>query len=282
MGIPPLSKLNTPRPFYPLITLSLTFLLFLLLTGAYHQYPRIQGTICRCQTTPATNPNNPIPTANANPNPDANLALDRGAKTTIQTFFPDNPSANSTLLSNARLTANGGFFMIQVQDGTEPNTDTEGKGKAKAKAHGYGVSMLHQSHCVDMLRAALFEPGPPGAHHHGSHPPLKRPSLSRRDGLRDADSLDAEHLGHCLDYIAQGIVCCADDTLEPRVIDAERKVAVVNGMGVAHRCRDGRGVLDAVRVSQAEPVRLGKEIVGGETVRGVLGLEDEDGVERYV
>ncbi|RDW69104.1 uncharacterized protein DSM5745_08864 [Aspergillus mulundensis] len=233
MGILPLLKL-------PLLTLSLTLLAFFLLT--YHQYPRIQSTLCQSQTTPNTR-KSPL-------DPEANL----------KTFFPAAPSPNDNLLSDARLTANGGFFMAQAQaqDSTKPN----------AKAHGYGVSMLHQSHCIDMLRAALFTPQTQNGHeHHAAH------LQPRRDGLRELDVLDAEHLGHCLDYIAQGIVCCADDTLEPRVLDPERKVAVINGMGVRHRCRDARGVLEAVGRSQREPVRLAREIVGGETVRGVLGLE---------
>lgn len=51
--------------------------------------------------------------------------------------------------------------------------------------------MLHQAHCIDMLRAALLG----GMHDH---------SLTfKRDGLRKVDSLDDEHLEHCLDYIAQ-------------------------------------------------------------------------------
>ena len=47
--------------------------------------------------------------------------------------------------------------------------------------------MLHQAHCIDMLRAALLG----GMHDH---------SLNfKRDGLRKVDSLDDEHLEHCLD-----------------------------------------------------------------------------------
>jgi hypothetical protein len=64
---------------------------------------------------------------------------------------------------------------------------------AHSKHPQYGISMLHQSHWVDMLRAALFG----GEHDHDLH--FRR----KRDVLREGDELDGEHLEHCLDYIAQ-------------------------------------------------------------------------------
>ncbi|KAE8356753.1 hypothetical protein BDV28DRAFT_144874 [Aspergillus coremiiformis] len=93
-----------------------------------------------------------------------------------KTFFPSNKT-HPTLLDEAHLTRNGGFLMLRKTPSAPPI--------------GYGISMLHQAHCVDMLRAALFG----GPHEHTLH--------FRRDTPRAVDSLDDEHLEHCLDYIAQ-------------------------------------------------------------------------------
>lgn len=142
-------------------------LFFVLVTGCILSivtyYPLVQSTICQCQADLRL----PAQTPSSNSHP----------PTTHKIFFPPNPRQGQELLDQARLTANGGFFMV--------------KDTPSSTAYGYGISMLHQSHCVDMLRAALFG----GEHDHTLH--------FKRDGLRDGDSLDDGHLEHCLDYISQ-------------------------------------------------------------------------------
>ncbi|KAH7123581.1 hypothetical protein B0J11DRAFT_529353 [Dendryphion nanum] len=46
-------------------------------------------------------------------------------------------------------------------------------------------------------------------------------------------SIDERHIGHCLDYLRQSLMCAADTTLEP--VDPVR--GGVTGWGVSHTCR---------------------------------------------
>ncbi|TVY49867.1 Oxidase [Lachnellula occidentalis] len=53
----------------------------------------------------------------------------------------------------------------------------------------------------------------------------------------DAGNLKNEHLGHCFDYLRQGVMCAGDMTLEPVLQMGTEEVQVVDGWGVEHRCR---------------------------------------------
>ncbi|EJT97268.1 hypothetical protein DACRYDRAFT_18688 [Dacryopinax primogenitus] len=81
----------------------------------------------------------------------------------------------------------------------------------------FGVSMWHQMHCLNHIRAAL---------------------VNGDDG--------SDHTEHCFHYLRQGILCAADTTLEPggtgMLIENGDKVAT--GGGVVHTCRDWRQVHD--------------------------------------
>ncbi|KZO93318.1 hypothetical protein CALVIDRAFT_502994, partial [Calocera viscosa TUFC12733] len=81
----------------------------------------------------------------------------------------------------------------------------------------FGVSMWHQMHCLNHIRAAL---------------------VNGDDG--------SDHTAHCFHYLRQGILCAADTTLEPggtgMIVEGGDKVAT--GVGVVHTCRDWRGVHD--------------------------------------
>ncbi|KAB8250686.1 hypothetical protein BDV35DRAFT_388780 [Aspergillus flavus] len=215
--------MQSPRIYYPII-----LLVFLLCLGMLVSYlPTIERPICPQQTSEKYK--------------SLSSETNRGIP---RTFFPTEPALGQTLLDEAHLTTNGGFFMVRRGISDKPV--------------GYGISMLHQAHCIDMLRAALLG----GMHDH---------SLTfKRDGLRKVDSLDDEHLEHCLDYIAQGILCAADDTIEPRIIDWEKKVAVVNGMNVVHQCRNSAFVLETVERSNQNSVLVDRELRVGETLGSLL------------
>lgn len=88
-----------------------------------------------------------------------------------RTFFPETSASSSSLLQDAQVTRNGGFLMIKSDD---------------AAPVGYGISVFHQIHCIEMLRASLFPVD--GLHEHDH-------TGSRHE--------EREHLGHCLDYLAQ-------------------------------------------------------------------------------
>lgn len=83
--------------------------------------------------------------------------------------------------------------------------------------YAFGVSMWHQMHCLNHIRAAL---------------------VNGDDG--------SDHTAHCFHYLRQGILCAADTTLEPggtgMVVESGDKVAT--GVGVTHTCRDWRQVHD--------------------------------------
>ncbi|KAI0315345.1 hypothetical protein OF83DRAFT_362902 [Amylostereum chailletii] len=79
----------------------------------------------------------------------------------------------------------------------------------------FAVTMLHELHCLRLMRAGLA----------GDYRPASQ-----------------EHFAHCLNYIRQMILCSPDLTLEPanvleRDFDAERS-------GGTHVCRDWRQVYD--------------------------------------
>lgn len=77
-------------------------------------------------------------------------------------------------------TRKGGFLMVQEEGGP---------------AIQYGVSMFHQLHCVMMLRDKLIGGGHK-MHHHAQ-------DSNPESHSEDQPSTEEDHLGHCLDYIAQ-------------------------------------------------------------------------------
>jgi len=83
-----------------------------------------------------------------------------------------------------------------------------GKGFVEVDGQHYCISMFHQLHCIAALKTAF-----------------------------ETKKLDNEHLGHCLDYLRQGVMCAGDMTLEPLLRLGTEEVQVVNGWGVEHRCR---------------------------------------------
>ncbi|TFK53926.1 hypothetical protein OE88DRAFT_1723746 [Heliocybe sulcata] len=74
------------------------------------------------------------------------------------------------------------------------------------------ISMIHQLHCLDVMRVAF---------------------VRNRTGA-------AEHFQHCLRYLQQAVRCYADTTLEedsPAYLDG-KWVHGGSGVGSVHRCRD--------------------------------------------
>lgn len=92
----------------------------------------------------------------------------------------------------------------------------------------FGLVMYHQIHCLDSLREAILGQG----HHGGAGAGAGR---TKRD---------VEHAQHCLNYLRQGILCAADTTLEPEVVEGSQDVQ--EGLGVTRMCRDWGKVYDFV------------------------------------
>ncbi|APA10681.1 hypothetical protein SS1G_12465 [Sclerotinia sclerotiorum 1980 UF-70] len=124
------------------------------------------------------------------------------------------------------LTPNGGFIMVDEGDGV---------------VKGYGVTMFHQLHCLGMIRTMLF--GGDMNHDHE---------------VQGAEwSKNPLHFLHCLDYIAQGIICTADDTLEvpkPTTNAMGKVVDGIDGMGHEHQCRNASALREKVLLSESKPV----------------------------
>lgn len=81
----------------------------------------------------------------------------------------------------------------------------------------FSVSMWHQLHCLNHIRA-MFVNGDDGS----------------------------DHTAHCFHYIRQGILCAADTTIEPGglITDPETGNKVAGGAGTVHTCRDWKQVYD--------------------------------------
>ncbi|KAL7915467.1 hypothetical protein GGI35DRAFT_489104 [Trichoderma velutinum] len=125
------------------------------------------------------------------------------------------------------LTPNGGFIMKK-----DENNDV----------HQYGISMFHQLHCLAMIRTALQE------------------ALSLKDNMSKMQSRHehsaqqltdgSPHWLHCFDYLRQTILCEADSTIEPPMLN-EKGQERVNGMG-ERQCRDWTLLWDASIKSDEE------------------------------
>lgn len=91
--------------------------------------------------------------------------------------------------------------------------ETDGFTKVGPHNRTFQISMMHQLHCLDVIRVGF---------------------VTNRTGF-------AHHIEHCLRYLRQSVLCCADDTLEethPRLNDAGEWVYAASGTGMVHECKD--------------------------------------------
>ncbi|KAK4222472.1 hypothetical protein QBC38DRAFT_427227 [Podospora fimiseda] len=159
-----------------------------------------------------------------------------------------------TLLAEAHNIPHGGFLRVREPDGRE--------------VAPYGISMYHQLHCVEMLRSYITGV-PHGNHqHHGRHEHHdEKPQVM--------DKLDEPHMIHCLDYLAQAIVCAADDTIEPfrlKKVGNNTFVSIVDGSDTLHHCRNSKAIFDIVKSAGANPIHLKQRLGEGETVTSLHEL----------
>ncbi|KAK7943311.1 uncharacterized protein PG986_012424 [Apiospora aurea] len=170
-----------------------------------------------------------------------------------------------TLLSRVHdiLNANSGNGFMKIREKGQP-------------VKNFGVSMLHQLHCLEILKNIIEHGGeaPMGGGHSHNHGKRAKTETAPRDNLDEIQLADgAGHATHCLEYIAQSILCAADDTLEASFtgrLGTGEKVEVINGIGAVHQCRGSKGVLEALSQSQVEPLVVEKEVVAGERLTHVL------------
>ncbi|USW52124.1 Putative mycotoxin biosynthesis protein UstYa [Septoria linicola] len=155
------------------------------------------------------------------------------------TFQPDRrfsgPSSHDSDIAWTTLMPPGeGFVTIQnpEQYGLPP-------GKNSTASHGsalYDISAFHQLHCLTKIR---------------EHVSLLRYAASGGDGSDDSVDRAWEkvlkpqenHMGHCFDYLRQGIMCAGDMTLEWPKQGSE---GIVDGWGVQHECKSWDAILSYV------------------------------------
>ncbi|KAL8922103.1 MAG: hypothetical protein Q9172_003708 [Xanthocarpia lactea] len=173
----------------------------------------------------------------------------------IPTIFQDKPILEDLSPSadaeweRALLTPKGGFLWVRYKETAE---------------RPYGISMFHGLHCLKMLREVIqsSRSGMDGGEH------------SVKDGGHGkGQSMD--HIGHCIGYIAQHLMCAADSTIEPSKVtldkDGQATQFMVDGEGYQHQCRDHSGLRRIVEQSEKQAV---KEWVWrmGDTVESVWPL----------
>ncbi|KAL3479017.1 hypothetical protein BJX99DRAFT_245222 [Aspergillus californicus] len=115
---------------------------------------------------------------------------------------------------------------------------------------GVGVAMMHQMHCLISLRGLIF-------------PDNNVKSADSFNGAKETGDpgRDQDHWSHCFEYIAQAIMCSADDTLEitkKRITPDGGAWWHVDGVGAIHQCKDPRPLWEMSIRSHIEPVDMSR------------------------
>ncbi|KAH8746020.1 hypothetical protein F5883DRAFT_654254 [Diaporthe sp. PMI_573] len=92
----------------------------------------------------------------------------------------------------------------------------------KEESEGFGVAVMHQVHCVAVVKHALL--------------------TYEETGKSNADQV---HLHHCVETLRQAVMCHGDMTLEHPEIDNAHDV-ILTGWGNTHLCRDWESVVTAI------------------------------------
>ncbi|GJE97586.1 hypothetical protein PsYK624_138070 [Phanerochaete sordida] len=105
--------------------------------------------------------------------------------------------------------------------------ETDGFTKVGPHNRTFQISMMHQLHCLDVIRVGF---------------------VTNRTGF-------AHHIEHCLRYLRQSVLCCGDSTLEethPRQTDDGVWVYGASGTGMVHECRDWTAVRRYMNANPAD------------------------------
>ncbi|KAF7196883.1 Oxidase ustYa [Pseudocercospora fuligena] len=96
--------------------------------------------------------------------------------------------------------APAGFGLLDIKDYSPGKYPKLAKPTIKEGYNVVDTSMAHQLHCLHSIMDAYNQMAQGLPPHHGGHM------------IREEDH--SWHLGHCFDYIRQGIMCCGDTALE--------------------------------------------------------------------
>ncbi|KAI0143738.1 hypothetical protein GGR57DRAFT_518216 [Xylariaceae sp. FL1272] len=142
-------------------------------------------------------------------------------------------------------TKQGGFLWVRYND---------------TYRTGHGVTMFHALHCLSMIRDMIkVSEGRPATHSH---------SLER--GIRGAKSEHEMHIGHCLSYIAQSLLCSADGTLErPRTYTDDAGNVLrddIDGEDIKHQCKSASYLREKIEQTEQRPLDSLPELEEGATM----------------
>ncbi|KAL3473029.1 hypothetical protein BJX99DRAFT_272460 [Aspergillus californicus] len=116
---------------------------------------------------------------------------------------------------------------------------------------GQVIAMMHQLHCLIGLRGLTF-PENNNVAVNSSSKSYQEETIEKNRG----------HWSHCFDYLAQAIICHADDTIErpKKVLKDGGKSAYwkVDGGGAIHQCRDPRPIWEMSIRSHLDPIDMSK------------------------
>ncbi|KAL8648402.1 MAG: hypothetical protein Q9226_006010 [Calogaya cf. arnoldii] len=161
------------------------------------------------------------------------------------------PSAD-TAWRQTVLTQRGGFLWVDFN---------------QTSSRAWGISMFHALHCVQMLRDAIKD-------HNGMKPVVDKKAGNKRAGRKEHPLMDPMHLGHCIGYIAQHLMCAADSTIEPPWVERDDRGQVIDfgidGEGSRHQCRDSSLLWAIAEKSEKVPLKPWDWQLG-ETVESVFG-----------
>ncbi|KAL4989840.1 hypothetical protein BDW68DRAFT_155877 [Aspergillus falconensis] len=127
----------------------------------------------------------------------------------------------------------GSKFDEHPEIRAEPNSDGGGE--------GHVIAMMHQLHCLVTIRRMIFPE-----------------NNNIEESMSSSHDPGLEHMSHCFEYLAQAIICHADDTMEPpfKKIEDGKAFWSVTGEGATHQCRDPRPILEMSMRSHLEPFNM--------------------------
>lgn len=120
--------------------------------------------------------------------------------------------------------APAGFGLLDIKD-YSPHRYPEMSTPTVKQGHNVvDTSMAHQLHCLHSIMDAFNQMAQGKSPHHGGH-------------TRRAED-HSWHLGHCFDYIRQGIMCCGDTALEGAATMFPEGKEGSDGWNTLHVCKD--------------------------------------------
>ncbi|KAL4883751.1 hypothetical protein BJY04DRAFT_226407 [Aspergillus karnatakaensis] len=207
-------------------------------------------------TNPTPNPNPNINPNTNNLNPVLHTPKFDGAHFRI---YNDSPVLQNThkdalhpLIWEEILTPGHAAVGLRVQESTVSHLDDYPGIKAENSGNeqglGLGLAMMHQLHCLISIRGLIFTEN------------TNRVNSTSSPHMTGEEKRDMDHWAHCFDYIAQALICAADDTLErPKKVLRDGKAWWhVDGNDAVHKCKDPRPLWEMSLRSHAHPVDMSR------------------------